>query len=175
MKGNNNIPTLTWPVHSPDINIIENIWLFLKNQVKRHNIIMNIDTVDDLKAVFQHTWLSIPLMYRQKLYWFPQFPVDCSLSYQTKEAYYKILRWNITQQRGKYFIFYLPVLFTLRIQNGRQFTYISTPFCHHGVDLLPTYEGSCLLIHSYFDDRQSQKSNKLLMYNSTYIYENKTM
>lgn len=57
LKENNNIPTLTWPVQSPDINIIENIWLFLKNQVKRHNIMMNIDTVDDLKAVFQHTWL----------------------------------------------------------------------------------------------------------------------
>lgn len=57
LKENYNIPTLTWPVQSSDINIIENIWLFLKNQVNRHNIMMNIDTVDDLKAVFQQTWL----------------------------------------------------------------------------------------------------------------------
>lgn len=65
-KENNNIPTLTWPAQSPDVNIIENIWLLLKNQVKRH--MMNIDTVDDLKAVLQHAWLSIPLMYIQNLY-----------------------------------------------------------------------------------------------------------
>jgi hypothetical protein len=49
IKENNNIPTLPWPAQSPDINIIENSWLLLKNQVKRQ--ITNIDTVNDLKAV----------------------------------------------------------------------------------------------------------------------------
>lgn len=57
LKENNNISTLTWPAQSPDINIIDNIWLLLKNQIKGH--MMNIDTVD-LKAALQHPCLSIP-------------------------------------------------------------------------------------------------------------------
>lgn len=36
-EENNSIPTLHGLINPPAINIIENIWLLLKNQVKRHD------------------------------------------------------------------------------------------------------------------------------------------
>ena len=96
----NNIKTLTWPAQCPDINIIENIWLLLKNQVKRH--MMNIDTVG-LKAELQHTWLyqSLYCTYRTCID-FLNSP-STAVSYQIKGPYmyYKILGQNKTQQKGK--------------------------------------------------------------------------
>ena len=29
-KTQNHIPSLTWPVKSPELNVIENVWLFIK-------------------------------------------------------------------------------------------------------------------------------------------------
>lgn len=43
-KDRNQIPCLPWPAHSPDINIIENAWLLMKNHVKRN--IPNITTAN---------------------------------------------------------------------------------------------------------------------------------
>ena len=34
-KQENDIPCMNWPPQSPDINIIENIWKTLKNQIKK--------------------------------------------------------------------------------------------------------------------------------------------
>ena len=48
------------------LNIIENVWLLMKNTVKR--IMRDINTVHDLKRVLLRTWKSIPLMYIQNLY-----------------------------------------------------------------------------------------------------------
>lgn len=52
----NNIQTLL--AHYRDDNVIKNIWLLLEDQEKRN--IMDIDRVDDLKAVLQHAWSMIP-------------------------------------------------------------------------------------------------------------------
>lgn len=52
----NNIRTLL--AHYRDDNVIKNIWLLLEDQEKRN--MMDIDRVDDLKAVLQHPWSLIP-------------------------------------------------------------------------------------------------------------------
>lgn len=52
----NNIQTLL--AHYRDDNVIKNIWLLLEDQEKRN--MMDIDRVDDLKAVLQHAWSMIP-------------------------------------------------------------------------------------------------------------------
>lgn len=57
---------LSWPSQSPDLNIIENVWLLMKNTVKKN--MRDINTVHDLKRVLFRTWKSIPLMYIQNLY-----------------------------------------------------------------------------------------------------------
>lgn len=51
-----NIQTLL--AHYRDDNVIKNIWLLLEDQEKRN--MMDIDRVDDLKAVLQHAWSMIP-------------------------------------------------------------------------------------------------------------------
>lgn len=52
----NNIQTLL--AHYRDDNVIKNIWLLLEDQEKRN--VMDIDRVDDLKAILQHAWSMIP-------------------------------------------------------------------------------------------------------------------
>lgn len=52
----NNIQTLL--AHYRDDNVIKNIWLLLEDQEKRN--MMDVDRVDDLKAVLQHAWSMIP-------------------------------------------------------------------------------------------------------------------
>lgn len=52
----NNIQTLL--AHYRDDNVIKNIWLLLEDHEKRN--MMDIDRVDDLKAVLQHAWSMIP-------------------------------------------------------------------------------------------------------------------
>jgi transposase len=46
-----------WPPQSPDLNPIENVWLVLKNHVKRW--IFNIYTTDDLKRELQYAWENL--------------------------------------------------------------------------------------------------------------------
>ena len=65
-KETNEIPMISWPAQSPDLNIIANVWLLMKNTVKKN--MRDINTVHDLKRVLLRTWKSIPLMYIQNLY-----------------------------------------------------------------------------------------------------------
>lgn len=45
-KRDNNINCLTWPAQSPDLNVIENIWLRIKRELQ--NTARNIRTPDEL-------------------------------------------------------------------------------------------------------------------------------
>ena len=62
----NRIKNMSWPAQSPDINIIENIWLYIKRKLQSR--IHNINSADEL---FQHTlqiWQDINLNYVRNLY-----------------------------------------------------------------------------------------------------------
>lgn len=65
-KERNQLSCLPWPAQSPDINIIENIWLLIKNHVKRN--ISNINSTEDLKSVLIAAWNSVTILYIQNLY-----------------------------------------------------------------------------------------------------------
>ena len=60
-REENNIPWCPWPAQSPDFNPIKNIWLVLKNSVKRN--IHTIGTLNGLKEHLHSAWENIPLVF----------------------------------------------------------------------------------------------------------------
>ena len=65
-KIDNQIPTMTWPAQSPDINIIENVWRALKVQVNKraHTIKTQQKLIDTVLEI----WTSFPRAYIRSLY-----------------------------------------------------------------------------------------------------------
>lgn len=61
-----NIKVLKWPSCSPDLNIIENVWDYLKIRV--HRAVNKPRTIDELKALILQEWNNIPLSYIRNLY-----------------------------------------------------------------------------------------------------------
>ena len=54
---NNGIGLLPqWPARSPDLNIIENLWDYLKKKVRQHSIA----NLEELWTVLQHEFYNIP-------------------------------------------------------------------------------------------------------------------
>lgn len=65
-KVYNNIPSITWPAQSPDINIIENIWLKIKRSLQ--SMARDITTQDELFNVKLDIWQNIAPEYVKNLY-----------------------------------------------------------------------------------------------------------
>lgn len=65
-KENNNIHCTEWPAQSPDLNIIENIWLHLKRTIQPQSV--NLTTREQLINAIRQTWENIPLQLVQSLY-----------------------------------------------------------------------------------------------------------
>lgn len=62
----NHIPTLSWPTNSPDMNIMENLWAYLKGHVRAHP--KKPSNFTELQNVIQEEWNKISPEYVRKLY-----------------------------------------------------------------------------------------------------------
>lgn len=62
----NNISTLSWPAQSPDLNIIENLWLLIKRKLQTR--VGRIGSKEDLFREIQDIWTSITTDYVRSLY-----------------------------------------------------------------------------------------------------------
>ena len=62
----NSIHTLPWPSQSPDLNIIEHVWDYLKQQIRSHQ--PQPQDKEELWKVLKEEWAKIPLKFIRKLY-----------------------------------------------------------------------------------------------------------
>lgn len=65
-KKTNKIKFLDWPAQSPDLNPIENVWMFLKKAISRTNPPPR--TLFDLKSVILKEWQAIPVKVVQNVF-----------------------------------------------------------------------------------------------------------
>ncbi|MBW0589875.1 hypothetical protein O181_129590 [Austropuccinia psidii MF-1] len=63
-QATNQIDKLPWPAHSPDLNLIENVWKVLKTRVTKHH---QPCTMDKLRAAIQSTWDDLSPTFFEKL------------------------------------------------------------------------------------------------------------
>ena len=57
---------MEWPTKSPDLSIIENIWLYMKRELQKSAV--DITTKNDLLREIQSVWRNIELDYMRNLY-----------------------------------------------------------------------------------------------------------
>ena len=56
---------MEWPAQSPDLNMIENIWLYMKRELQKSAV--DITTKNDLLREIQSVWRKIELDYIRNL------------------------------------------------------------------------------------------------------------
>ena len=57
---------MEWPAKSPDLSIIENIWLYKRRELQKSAV--DITTKNDLLREIQSVWRNIELDYMRNLY-----------------------------------------------------------------------------------------------------------
>src|SRR5262249_23123275 len=71
------IDSLDWPASSPDLNIVEHVWIWMKKQVK----VMTPRTVDQWKRAIHDKWEEFPQEFIEKyLDGMPRRLQDCIAS-----------------------------------------------------------------------------------------------
>lgn len=65
-RAANNLKSISWPAQSPDLNVIENIWLYIKRKLAYRHHVINSDC--DLFREIQRIWTDTPTAYIQSLY-----------------------------------------------------------------------------------------------------------
>jgi transposase len=83
-KRDSGIHGMTWPAQSPDLNIIENVWLRIKRLLQ--NAAGNINTPQELFIAIQDIWMNFTVDYIQNLY------TSIPRSYTVEVLPHKILR-----------------------------------------------------------------------------------
>ena len=62
----NEIPVLDWPSQSPDLNIIENVWLIVKNHLRKREVVLNDQ--EALRQCITEAWEAITVEAIRRLY-----------------------------------------------------------------------------------------------------------
>ena len=65
-KDQNEVTSTEWPAKSPDLNITENIWLYMTMELQKSAV--DIATKNDLLREIQSVWQNIELDYIRNLY-----------------------------------------------------------------------------------------------------------
>ena len=65
-KDQSEVTSMEWLAQSPDLNIIQNIWLYMKRELQKSAI--NIATKNDLLREIQSVWWNIELDYIRNVY-----------------------------------------------------------------------------------------------------------
>ena len=60
-----NIELMDWPAQSADLNLIKNVWAYLKQKLRNRNT--HPSNSDELYEILQNEWASIPTSYFQSL------------------------------------------------------------------------------------------------------------
>ena len=60
------ILVLPWPASSPDMNIIEHVWVYLERRLRRRKVLPR--NLDELWAALQEEWVAIDTHYIRSLY-----------------------------------------------------------------------------------------------------------
>ena len=58
-KDQNEVTSMEWPAQSPDLNIIENIWLYMRRELQKSAV--DIAIKNDLLREIQSVWGNIGL------------------------------------------------------------------------------------------------------------------